>query len=320
MHRRYGACAAEGKDRSGRRSGPGGTRSSMRGAAVSQPSSSRSRDARSDASLRRACRRGEVDRERSAADRTARAATPAIGGCGPLAGDDRDGRALARRGASAGPTARRASRACRRSSWPATSDRARSQVVNEVPIGGRGSSTRSAANAASGTAPAPARRCAAGTAASSGSSRSASMRTPGGARRRASRARPPRRARARPPAQQLRRQVLVEPHPRPPSASASRRAGVRLSGPWPIATPRLRRPGAARVVDGEVDLGDRAPGARRAARRPPAVSSTRRVVRTNRTTPRSRSSSRIARESGDCDMCSRSAARPKCSSSATATK
>ena len=46
------------------------------------------------------------------------------------------------------------------------------------------------------------------------------------------------------------------------------------------------------------------------------VSSTRRVVRMNSTSP----SSRIARESGDCDMCNRSAARPKCNSSATATK
>jgi hypothetical protein len=36
--------------------------------------------------------------------------------------------------------------------------------------------------------------------------------------------------------------------------------------------------------------------------------------------PHSRSSSRIARDSGDCDICSRSAARPKCNSSATATK
>ena len=50
------------------------------------------------------------------------------------------------------------------------------------------------------------------------------------------------------------------------------------------------------------------------------VSSTRRVVRTNKTRPRSRSSSRIARDSGDCDICSRAAALPKCNSSATATK
>ena len=53
---------------------------------------------------------------------------------------------------------------------------------------------------------------------------------------------------------------------------------------------------------------------------PAAVSSTRRVVRTNNTNPSSRSKSRIARDNGDCDMCKRAAARPKCNSSATATK
>jgi len=53
---------------------------------------------------------------------------------------------------------------------------------------------------------------------------------------------------------------------------------------------------------------------------PAEVSSTLRVVRTNNTTPKSRSSSRIARDRGDCDMCNRVAARPKWSSSATATK
>nr|AAS49432.1 unknown [Achromobacter denitrificans] len=45
-----------------------------------------------------------------------------------------------------------------------------------------------------------------------------------------------------------------------------------------------------------------------------------RVVRTNSCTPRSSSSSLMARDSGDCSMCSRSAARAKWSSSATARK
>src|SRR5205085_3390168 len=55
-------------------------------------------------------------------------------------------------------------------------------------------------------------------------------------------------------------------------------------------------------------------------RAPAAVSSTRRRVRANSVTPSSSSSARMARESGGCEMCSASAAWPKCSRSATAMK
>src|SRR5438067_91385 len=61
----------------------------------------------------------------------------------------------------------------------------------------------------------------------------------------------------------------------------------------------------------------RASSSRRA---PWGVSSTRRRVRVKSTMPSSSSSARIARDSGGCEMCSASAARPKCSRSATATK
>ncbi|MNV77468.1 hypothetical protein D3C71_1708890 [compost metagenome] len=54
--------------------------------------------------------------------------------------------------------------------------------------------------------------------------------------------------------------------------------------------------------------------------RPAALSSTWRLLRSNRVTPRSCSSSWICRDSGGCVMHNRSAARPKCSSSATAMK
>src|SRR5438132_460897 len=65
------------------------------------------------------------------------------------------------------------------------------------------------------------------------------------------------------------------------------------------------------------------PGTRRASsssRAPWGVSSTRRRVRVKSATPSSSSSARMARDSGGCEMCSASAARPKCSRSATATK
>ena len=55
-------------------------------------------------------------------------------------------------------------------------------------------------------------------------------------------------------------------------------------------------------------------------RAPSAVSSTRRRLRANSATPRRSSSARMARDSGGCEMCSASAARPKCSRSATAMK
>src|SRR4051812_32574108 len=53
---------------------------------------------------------------------------------------------------------------------------------------------------------------------------------------------------------------------------------------------------------------------------PAAVRRTLRLVRSSSCTPTACSSSWIWRESGGCVMCRRAAARPKCSSSATATK
>src|SRR5215813_525364 len=55
-------------------------------------------------------------------------------------------------------------------------------------------------------------------------------------------------------------------------------------------------------------------------RSPSAVSSTRLWLRAKRVTPRRSSRARMARDSGGCEMCSDSAARPKCSLSATAMK
>ncbi|MOA42909.1 hypothetical protein D3C78_1650040 [compost metagenome] len=53
---------------------------------------------------------------------------------------------------------------------------------------------------------------------------------------------------------------------------------------------------------------------------PTVLSATRRLVRSNRQTPSSSSSAWICWLSGGWEMPSRAAARPKCSSSATATK
>jgi hypothetical protein len=57
----------------------------------------------------------------------------------------------------------------------------------------------------------------------------------------------------------------------------------------------------------------------RQQRLPAGVSATLRVLRSNSVTPSSRSSFRIVWLSGDCASRSRAAARPKCSSEATAT-
>src|SRR5687768_16837648 len=65
------------------------------------------------------------------------------------------------------------------------------------------------------------------------------------------------------------------------------------------------------------------PSRRRASpnkRVPSGVSSTRRRLRANSTTPRRCSRARIARDSGGCEICSAAAARPKCNCSATAKK
>ena len=119
----------------------------------------------------------------------------------------------------------------------------------------------------------------------------------------------PRRAEARSPALRSATSSAI----RVACDAAERRVAEPRTSPRPAAPHDARRRSPHRPRP--------APAAHvRAEPSPAGVSSTRRVVRTNSTSPSSRSSSRIARESGDCDMCRRSAARPKCSSSATATK
>ena len=97
-------------------------------------------------------------------------------------------------------------------------------------------------------------------------------------------------------------------------------AVARLNGPYPMPSSSPTFFAARRTSVTAPSISANARRERSSKTEPDAVSSTLRVVRTNSTTPRSRSSSRIARDNGDCDMCNRSAARPKCSSSATATK
>jgi NAD(P)-dependent dehydrogenase (short-subunit alcohol dehydrogenase family) len=78
-----------------------------------------------------------------------------------------------------------------------------------------------------------------------------------------------------------------------------------------------------RAAGAAVGGGDRVQGGLALARsstEPASVSATERLVRISRSAPSRRSSCRIARDSGGCAIPSRSAARPKCSSSATATK
>ena len=132
-----------------------------------------------------------------------------------------------------------------------------------------------------------------------------------------------------------------------PSRRRSTCAGVSISPrrssshAWQPGAQRLREVGQQRVGRraGEADrqpaelAGGGGPGVllRRARRRarmerarssrtsPAGSSSTRRVVRRSSVTPTSASRRRMICESGDCAMCSRAAARPKCSSSPTAT-
>lgn len=109
---------------------------------------------------------------------------------------------------------------------------------------------------------------------------------------------------------------MVPPDWQEVAASTSRDATAPLNGPEPIARMPASGWPARRVSAIAPSISASAGRARSTNSVPPAVSPTRRVVRTNRTAPRSRSRSRIARDSGDCDMCKRSAARPKCNSSA----
>ncbi len=119
----------------------------------------------------------------------------------------------------------------------------------------------------------------------------------GARRRRPRRARRRRRRAAWPAARWPRRPWSPGPGSGGPAAGAARR--VRRSAASTAS--RAARPSRSRTA-------------------PASVSATARRVRSSSVTPSRRSSCWIARDSGGCAMPSRSAARPKCSSSATATK
>ena len=146
-----------------------------------------------------------------------------------------------------------------------------------------------------------ARRCDSGSAASSGSSLRASMRTPWRRRsgRRLHHDRRGELVRSNPP-QRLGSHLLFPPHldlgQLAPSAGEA-------SGRHPAERPVAEREHLAVVWRADRRASAIAPSISASARRdrssnsdPAGVSSTRRVVRTNSTTPRSRSSSRIARD------------------------
>ncbi|KAG1176483.1 hypothetical protein G6F35_016473 [Rhizopus arrhizus] len=90
---------------------------------------------------------------------------------------------------------------------------------------------------------------------------------------------------------------------------------VKPSVMCPASPPEVRRAVAAARAENSSKC-----RASRKKRLPAALSSTCRLLRSNSVTPRSCSSNWICRDSGGCVMHSRSAARPKCSSSATAMK
>src|SRR6266700_5297738 len=99
-------------------------------------------------------------------------------------------------------------------------------------------------------------------------------------------------------------------------------AGSRPASP-PGFMARIRRGSRvpARCVRSiAADTASSATRASRLSTRPASVSATARLVRSNRVTPSLRSSCRTALDSAGCAMPSRAAARPKCSSSATARK
>ena len=138
--------------------------------AATQSSGSSVRAARSSASPRRRARRSAAStssRRRRRRQPLARsigklsggsngtATTPAIGSRDPVADERGDRLARSRPAASAGPTARSASRASARARSRRRGDGAEPGVEGR-PVGSRGSSTRSAANAPTGIASAPA--------------------------------------------------------------------------------------------------------------------------------------------------------------------
>ena len=203
---------------------------------------------------------------------------------------------------------------------PGGSDDGAQPFVEGRPTGARGSITHSAANAPTGIAAAPACLCPAGRAASSGSSRSVSIRTPW---RRAAAGVSKTAAAANSPEATRRSSSGVRSSLSPTvPAVRLRDPRRRLAAQRPVADgqrARSRLGRAARVVDRRVDLGERAPRAleqRRARGRQLDVAG----GPEEEDEAELALDSRIARDNGDCDMCSRSAARPKCSSSATATK
>ena len=193
------------------------------------------------------------------------------------------------------------------------------------PAGSRGRSTHSSTKAAIGIASAPAYACDRDNAASNGSSLNASTRMPfltaadGVCNTTAI---------ARSSAASLRRSSGVvssssrtsNPRPLLFASDEIRSATALPTGlkPKPTGPSESRLEFRASATAPSISASARRARLSRAA--PASVNSTRRVVRTNNVAPSSRSRSRIARDKGDCDMCSRSAARPKCNSSATATK
>ena len=104
-------------------------------------------------------------------------------------------------------------------------------------------------------------------------------------------------------------------------------AAARGTGPaFTASTRRLREPPglsappARRVRRAAAVVASRAARPSCSSTSPASVKATPRRLRSSRETPRRRSSCWIARDSGGCAMPRRSAARPKCSSSATARK
>ncbi len=97
-------------------------------------------------------------------------------------------------------------------------------------------------------------------------------------------------------------------------ASTAAPSGVIPTRTVPASPPATRRTAARAAVTSSRMTFDRA-----SSSLPALVSATRRVVRVNRGVPSSRSRRRISSLSVGATRCSRSAARPKCSSVATAT-
>ena len=111
------------------------------------------------------------------------------------------------------------------------------------------------------------------------------------------------------------------------SAAGARSYAARIAGSRPASPPgfiaRIRRGSrlpARCVRRAAADTASSATCASRRSTTPASVSATARLVRSSRVTPSRRSSCRTVLDSAGCAMPSRAAARPKCSSSATARK